>query len=80
MNVLNRVFARVLFFPRDGRLDPQTLHGTAIYANQLGWCQGGQCIHIWQSHGVSGDHSLGVSTSGEWRRKSAVGENKRRTF
>ena len=25
----------------------QTLHGTAIYADQLGWCQGGQCSHIW---------------------------------
>ena len=22
------------------------------YADQLGWCQGGQCRYIWQSHGV----------------------------
>ena len=27
----------------------QTLHGTAIYADQLGWLTGGQCRHIWQS-------------------------------
>ena len=24
------------------------------YMPTLGWCQGGQCGHIWQSHGVSG--------------------------
>ena len=30
----------------------QTLHGTAIYADQLGWCQGvnGAAV-LWQSHG-----------------------------
>ena len=38
---------------RNGRdTDPDTTNGTAIYADQLGWCQGGQCRHIWQSHGV----------------------------
>ena len=30
----------------------KTLHGTAIYAYWGGF--GGQCRHIWQSHGVSG--------------------------
>ena len=36
----------------------QTLHGTAIDADQLGWFQGGQCRHILQSHGVFGFVSL----------------------
>ena len=27
----------------------QTLHGTAIYAYHLGWCQGGQCGGIYGS-------------------------------
>ena len=33
------------------RRDPWDCHRTA---DQLGWCQGGQCRHIWQSHGASG--------------------------
>ena len=31
----------------------QTLHGTAILA-YIGVVWGGQCRHIWQSHGASG--------------------------
>ena len=32
----------------------QTLHGTAIDADQLGWFGGSMGRHIWQSHGASG--------------------------
>ena len=45
------------------RHGPQTLHGTAIYADQLGWCQGGQCRHIFQFHGVYGDWQLSNLTA-----------------
>ena len=40
-------------YPIDVTIISQILHGTAIYADQLG-SFGGQCRHIWQSHGVSG--------------------------
>ena len=37
---------------------PDTTHGTAIYADQLGWFWGSIDRHIWQSHGVFGFGSL----------------------
>ena len=59
-----------------------------MYADQLGWCQGGQCRHTWQSHGVSGIvcSTAGVLTlivlgrdSREWRRVfNKFGEHKLR--
>ena len=42
----------------------QTFHGTAIYADQLGWFWGSMGRHIWQSHGVFGNW---LSRSGENR-------------
>ena len=41
---------------------PQTLHGTAMHADQLGWCQGGQFrhIYIYSIQGASGYPTFGT--------------------
>ena len=44
--------------PRNTLRVSDTTHGTAIYADQLGWFWGSIDRHIWQSHGVFGFGSL----------------------